>query len=190
MPHRNTAAPDALAATRPWQLAIVACWLASTALAFWWYGLRDRGTPAASARVAAFDPVQGHDAPQWLAARLTGAAPGPQPLTLVHLRDPDCGCNQAADTQVEDLRRQYAARGLRVATVAVHAGGPQAPRWLSATPAAALLDADGALLYLGPVADAGFCSRRATPVSRALDSAIAGVRAPARPTLATGCFCT
>ena len=66
----------------------------------------------------------------------------------------------------------------------------RAEAWLAATPAVALLDASGNLLYLGPVTDTGFCGTRSSRVVRALESALSGTPAPAQPTLATGCFCT
>lgn len=188
----SIAAPVRRDTRHRWHLAIVACWLTATGIAFWWHAARaadDAGTPAT---IADFDPARLPYAVRRLAsqAQAPAALADHAPFTLVHLRDPACRCNGVADLEVAELHRRFAARGVRVSELSVRAGASRAEAWLAATPAVALLDASGNLLYLGPVTDTGFCGTRSSRVVRALESALSGTPAPAQPTLATGCFCT
>ncbi|MCU0759888.1 MAG: DUF6436 domain-containing protein [Steroidobacteraceae bacterium] len=175
-------------ATRVREIALVACWLAATVLAFAWHGPRAWSAAGLPQRVAEFDAATQPALSHWLAARTPAAAGHAPAFRLLHLREAGCPCNAEADARMATLRARYAARGIEVVTVPLgrHAALPAG----MATPAAALLDADGALLYLGPVAGTAGCGRGATPLQRALDTVLAGARPDARPILTTGCFCT
>jgi hypothetical protein len=188
MPDTTPSAPCSPPPTRPREVAIVLGWLAATVLAFGWHGPHAWSAGGAPPVVADFDPATQPAAAQWLAARPPAAARHARTLTLLHLREPDCRCNAEADPQVAALRSRYAARGVEIVTLAP--GRLPGPPATTATPAAALLDADGTLLYLGPVADTASCAGGTTPLQRALDHALAGAPAEARPMLTTGCFCT
>jgi hypothetical protein len=176
-------------ASRIRDLLIVSCWLGGTVLAFAWHGPGGIGPAGGPAVLATFDPADA-SAVAWLAERASPATDAPRSTTLLHLREPGCRCNTDADRELDALRSAYAERGVRVVTVPVERGGTARPRWLTATPAAALLAADGRLLYLGPLDSPGFCARGGTPMRRALESALAGSPSAAQPMLGTGCFCT
>ena len=187
----STPVPTVARRRRPARdVAFIICWLLGTVFAFWWHGPGNRYASGSPSSVAEFDATRNPDMVRWLVARSPASFDSTTALTLLQLRDPRCTCNRGTDPKFDALRRKYAARGIRVETIAVDRATRGAPAWLAATPAAALLDAKGTVLYLGPIDDTAFCSRAATtPVERALDSALAGSPVPARPMLVTGCFC-
>ena len=183
-----TESPRPRPAARPRDLAVVLAWLVGTAGAFWWHVSPARLATLGDVQFAVFDPAAEPAIERWRSAHLRTAGASPPRLTLLHLGDPDCGCNRVADREVADLRRRYAASGLRVDTLVVD---PKGRAQRAATPAVALLDGRDRLRYFGPVDDPAFCSSHGGPVERALQVALKGAPPPpASPTLATGCFCT
>jgi hypothetical protein len=190
--------------------ALLVGWLGVTAWVFWWLelgGLRSLAEDAESReRLALFqadrlDPL----ALDHLGEAGASAAPG---AVVVHFRDPSCQCNAEADAHFLSLIARHQGRGVVFAvadppgTAASPARGlerlPRLPsaevarlwRGLPALPVAAVFDAQGKPVYVGPYANATRCSTaRGGPVEAALARAEQGRRETGTAGLALGCFC-
>lgn len=170
--------------------ALVLLWFCVVAAAFWWFAVRDLRGFAPTGSAALFSADQLSRVERFVEQqRSLRSGPGGA-LTLLHLRDPGCGCNRFADPHVAALRRDYAPRGVRVATLPVSRDRDDVADWLPATPAGLLLDAQGRILYLGPLSESANCGRDGAPVERALDQALAGHPTAAQTILGTGCYCS
>lgn len=187
MPATTPAARDG---NRITGLAPVLVWLAVVVAGFWWFALKDLRPFQRADSAALFTADDLPSIQRFVDQHGTRTGPGDSRLTVLHLRDAHCSCNRFTDPHVAELRSEYAARGVRVATLAIETGDAATRAWLPATPAALVLDAERRVLYLGPLSNSANCGREAAPVERVLDAALSGMRDAVTPTLGTGCFCT
>lgn len=139
---------------------------------------------------------------------------------MVHFWNPGCSCNKFNNGHVRDIIAQYQANGIRFITVVKSQAGADNSQRLaraqeifnvpalldtslqldlasapSATPAAAVVNAQGQLAYFGPYSDSAFCGSRSSSntgasfVETALDQILEGRNPEKINTLAFGCFC-
>ncbi|ALP51907.1 hypothetical protein Tel_01455 [Candidatus Tenderia electrophaga] len=189
-----------------WALSLVAGWLVFTAVAFWWFQLKDvRPFAPSSENRAVFFRA---DALLQRLGSLVEDAPTGR-ITVVHFWDPDCACSRFSDAHVAELIQAYGSRGVAFIVVpravaardearrrAVELFG--APVTVAAmddlampsSPAAAVLDAAGRLVYFGPYSNGAVCGAGGDAfVEKALDKALAGDTAQVLNMAAVGCFC-
>lgn len=196
-------------------IPLVLCWLSSTAYAFWWFEARD---------LRAFDTIPVDQAAfatpgtRVSLPALASAGDSSAPLVL-HFWNPACSCNRFNNPHVRDIVATYRAQGVRFLTVVRAAPGADTPALLAqareifntpallesalpldpdtlppATPAAAIINAQGQLDYSGPYSDSAFCGAAgeaagSTLVENALERILAGQTPQASERVAFGCFC-
>lgn len=179
--------------------ALVLAWLVGMAAAFTW-SIGQRLRPFARgdqllAPVGAVDLTLGR--PQ---------ADQPSVATLIHYRDPACGCSLPNDDHVARIAAQYAGRGVRFVLVEVPdadrsrplrvpwsrtltptaAGLPKVP----STPAAVVLDSTGQVAYFGPYSEGAGCFTGGGKfVEDTLERVLAGGHPRRVNLLASGCYC-
>ena len=168
-------------------IGILAFWLASVALAFWWFQAR------------LIQPFTEDFAP------FTELATSPTPLvennsdgiTVVQLVDEACYCSRVNQDHRDRIRQRYA--GSPVVFIEAQAGqempaslAQHLPQALEQTksPAALVINKHGRLEYFGPYSfGAGCFTGTGTYVERAIDRALANESHPQVNVLGTGCFC-
>lgn len=193
-----------------WAGALIALWLAGSALGFWWFTMKDLRSfaPQAQLGAQAFDGAAlAADLETLLAAR--GLEDGP--ATVLHFWDRDCACSRFNQDHLRQLSQRYRAAGVRFLVMARRGGATPAQPSLSAafgdavapfgaaaadapaipaSPAAAVFDADGRLAYLGPYSEGAAClAGNGDFVEQVLDKLLAGQRPRQINTAAFGCFC-
>lgn len=127
-------------------------------------------------------------------------------LTLIHLYNPECGCNRFAEPNLQRLVEHYAALGVRFLAAPAHglAANAAAPLGLpvisakystlvaagvKSSPAALIFDVNGRLVYYGPYSDSAWCGSTGNLVEPVLDRALSGLATVKRPRASRGCFC-
>lgn len=150
-------------------------WISLCASAYWYYQQRWQQAYPGTDGYALFNgQALGH----WLAQFHQAGR-----ITLVHLGRPECFCNRFTDPHRQQIQAHYQPLG--VAFVA-----PALPDELQvATPAAALMDANGRLAYLGAYSDSLLCSVGDGQVEPLLDQLLAGQQPDLLHTTGVGCFC-
>jgi hypothetical protein len=191
--------------SRPW--IIVALWLASAALGFWFFQLRDQ-QPFEKETEAVFDAsARAASAEAWYRSNVltapadTSHAAG----TVVHVYRAGCACNRFTEPHLAKIIARYRQEGVRfvlasreqsTAHVASIGSLPQFTipdqrelDWLGSTPAALVYDAAGKLVYFGPYSSAAWCGSSGGLVERILDRVLAGQTPRLQPFYVSGCFC-
>jgi hypothetical protein len=179
-------------------------WLGVTAWLFWQWQATGLGPAVADG--AAGDQFAQFDATRLdpgAVARLQTTAGAAARTVVVHLRDPGCACSRIADEHFLALVARHQADGVIFAVA--EAPGPRATpargmerlphltpaesellwRNLPAAPAAAVFDASGRPVYLGPCSTARGGPVEAAVAKAASESELAGPR----PAAMMGCFC-
>ena len=97
---------------------IVAAWLASAALGFWFFQLRDQ-RPFESERVTLFDATaRAVSAEAWYQAHFTGTADaGHVSATVVHIFRTGCACNRFTEPHLARIVARYRQEGVRFVDV-------------------------------------------------------------------------
>lgn len=110
--------------------------------------------------------------------------------TVVHIKSADCQCNWRAQSHITDLTGQAEQQGLQVRYLSLEASD-ELQRWLPATPAVILLNAQGELAYIGPYSAGAFCSSASSFVETLLP-ALTESSAPGGwvNTQSRGCYCS
>ncbi|MFC3607621.1 DUF6436 domain-containing protein [Stutzerimonas tarimensis] len=138
------------------------------------------------------------------ALKLPAELAGPGPVRLVHFWDPACPCNVGNQQHLAEMLLRY--RDAPVAFYAVQRPGSRGKlppplqaietltdfpgsETLPASPAVALWDARGELVYLGPYSEGAVCTSDNSFVEPIIDALLAGRQVRATQALAVACFC-
>lgn len=176
-------------------LTLFIVWLALLALAYWYFMIQplhwfdaSQTQPPALANTTA---------QQQLRNLLREQFPGLNPHTpwLVRFRQDDCRCERFVDPYHVELASQHPPSWQ---TITVDMDSPTLDvtlrhalaRWVTASPAAAVFDEAGTLVYFGPYHQDGICSAQNSYLEPILASL--GQPTPIAPllnTLVFGCFC-
>ena len=174
--------------------AVLAAWLAATALAFWWFQGRWQQPFAADFRPYAA-LAQQPELPAPLQHALRSGTTERRRAVVVDFRDPRCPCTRFNQPHRERIAAQFAARGVDFITIDP-ASNPElllnVQRWLPipASPAAMVFDDEGRLTYFGPYSvGVGCLTGAGNYVERALENTIAGRHAVQLNLLESGCYC-
>jgi hypothetical protein len=193
-----------------WPWIVVTAWLASAALGFWFFQLRDTRS-FESDSVTLFDAkARAASAEAWFRSNLSADA-GNVAATVVHIYRAGCACNRFTEPHLAKIAARYRQEGVRfvVATreqstayeSAMHPVSPidGLPQyaitdnpdldWLATAPAALVYDSAGKLVYFGPYSDAAWCGASGGLVERILDRLLAGQTPRLQPFYGSGCFC-
>jgi hypothetical protein len=193
-----------------WPWILVTVWLASAALGFWFFQLRDT-RPFESDSVTLFDTqARAASAEAWFQSHLAAGA-GHMTATVVHVYKPGCACNRFTEPHLAKIVARYAQAGVRfvvatreqsaaneISTQTVSAVGGLAQYaitdspdldWLAIAPAALVFTSAGKLVYFGPYSDAAWCGTSGGLIERILDRLLAGQTPRLQPFYGTGCFC-
>lgn len=165
---------------------------------FWHFMYRDIGRFSADdERLASFDANA-------LAAFSPGAPQGR--AHVVHFWNPDCACNRFNRTHTLSIMEGYRPLGVTFSVAVPHPRHqesalqrfPQAKEVIVAadinrtsSPASAVFDALGQLVYFGPYSEGAFCADEdGTPVELMLDELLnTGRTTPWLNLAAIGCYC-
>lgn len=199
-----------------WAGMLLGSWLASAALGFWWFSMKDLRSFAPQPLLGeqAFDTsaVSGGLEAALRAQFAQQAEPVAASATVLHFWDPDCACSRFNEAHVEQITASYAAMGVRFLVVDRRASPAQGPdlydafgqhveRYaaplqpleqlaIPASPAAAVFDREGRLAYFGPYSEGAAClTGNGDFVEQVLDKLLAGERPQQINTAAFGCFC-
>ncbi|MFS0825388.1 DUF6436 domain-containing protein [Pseudomonas phoenicis] len=138
------------------------------------------------------------------ALRLPAQLAGPGPIRVVHFWDPACPCNVGNQQHLAELLERFA--GAEVVFYAVRKPGSQGRlpaslkalhelpglpggATLPASPAVAIWDRQGALVYVGPYSEGAVCTSGNSFIEPILTALHAGRSVSATNTLAVGCYC-
>ncbi|MDZ5602948.1 DUF6436 domain-containing protein [Pseudomonas sp. RP23018S] len=138
------------------------------------------------------------------ALRLPAELAGPGPIRVVHFWDPACPCNVGNQQHLGELVERYAGDQVsfymaqkpgthgqlpaplnRLRSLPILPGSEQLP----ASPAVAIWDRRGTLVYLGPYSEGAACTASNSFIEPILDALRAGRPVNATNTLAVGCYC-
>ncbi|WP_312937162.1 DUF6436 domain-containing protein [Pseudomonas sp.] len=136
--------------------------------------------------------------------RLPAELAGPGPIRVVHFWDPACPCNVGNQQHLGELVERYA--GDEVSFYRVQKPGTHGPlpaplnrlqalttlpgsEQLPASPAVAIWDHQGTLVYLGPYSEGAVCNASNSFIEPILTALRAGRSINATNTLAVGCYC-
>ncbi|MEW6446174.1 MAG: DUF6436 domain-containing protein [Pseudomonadota bacterium] len=179
--------PGAASGTHPLAFGLFLLWIAGTVFGFWWFEYRDlRPYPATSGNAMVI--FQGHLAHGALAELRDRNASA----TVIGFMDPGCSCTRAAEDHFDDIETTFARQGVafkRLSPDKINLPDGVMP----ASPAAAVIDREGRLRYLGPLSDGAFCApNEGQFVERALKR-IADGRSPQDDgplsQMSFGCYC-
>ena len=190
----------------PWPWVVVTLWLASAALGFWFFQLRDQRPFESEAAVVFNAGARADSAQSWYRAALLPSMGSTRvAATVVYVYRPGCPCNRFTEPHLAGIVRRYRADGVRFVAASrdqstVHAQHPDGlPQftipgernldWLDSTPAALVYDSTGKLVYFGPYSSAAWCGASGGLVERILDRLLAGQTPRLQPFYASGCFC-
>lgn len=180
--------------------ALLTFWLSGTALAFYWSNAQRLRPFVAEAELGGLlQQLQRHDPGS------PAKVDPPAVATVLHYRDPDCGCSRVSDAHVQRIAQAYASRGVRFVLVdpaaspqgpggtwsaRLHPATPGLPR-VPSSPAAVVLDQRGAVAYYGPYSEGAGCfSGDGRFVETTLEHLLAGDQVQRFNLLATGCYCS
>lgn len=136
--------------------------------------------------------------------RLPDALAGPGPIRVVHFWDPACPCNVGNQQHLAELLEHFAGAPVSFYVVQKPASHGQLPtplkallpldnlpgsEHLPASPAVAIWDASGTLVYFGPYSEGAVCNSSNSFIEPILDALLQGRRVSATNTLAVGCYC-
>lgn len=135
---------------------------------------------------------------------LPAALAGPGPIRLVHFWDPACPCNVGNQQHLAELLQRYDERQVVFYVVQKPGSRGRLPEplrrlrpleaipgmdRLPASPAAAIWDGRGELVYLGPYSEGAVCSSENSFIEPILDALLDGRPVRSTQTLAAACFC-
>jgi hypothetical protein len=186
---------------------VVGLWLASAAIGFWFFQLRDQH-PFENEAVTVFDAsTRAASAESWYRSTLL-TAPADTPhvaATVVHVYRAGCACNRFTEPHLAKIVARYRQEGVRfVVASREQSTAPGASigglaqftipdhrnlDWLDSTPAALVYDRAGKLVYFGPYSSAAWCGISGSLVERILDRLLAGQAPRLQPFYGSGCFC-
>jgi hypothetical protein len=155
-------------------VALVAGWVALVVLGFWWFSARFF-MPFGEVLVS-FD---GRD--------IAAQSPSLNEVTVVGLIDKECACSGFAESHWSDLQREYPH--------VVFERASTTNRWsfllqsVGVSPAVAVWNADGRLVYLGPFSSGSMCGSGDDFVAMTLGSLAASDPVQWINQDAVGCFC-
>lgn len=127
-----------------------------------------------------------------------------QSIRLVHFWDPACPCNVGNQAHLLAIVQQFAPQGVRFYSVKRAGRKGQLPAVFSAvqaledehdwtqipaSPAAAIWNAQGDLIYFGPYTEGANCNVARGFVEPILEASLAGRSVQATHQLAVACFC-
>jgi Domain of unknown function (DUF6436) len=183
-----------------WPWIIVVAWLASAALGFWFFQLRDTRSFESDSLTLFDAKARAASAEAWFRSHLqTDAAH--VAATVVHIYRAGCGCNRFTEPHLAKIVARYRQAGVRFVVASreqatAYDGLPQysiADRpdldWLATAPAALIYNSAGKLVYFGPYSDAAWCGTSGGLVERILDRLLAGQTPRLQPFYGSGCFC-
>ncbi len=189
-----------------WPWMVVGLWLAGSALALWFFQLREQ-RPFEIEAPSVFDArARGESAEAWYrSVLLSGPQAVPPVATVVHVYRPGCTCNRFTEPHLARIVARYERQGVRFVLATrehpqvqpQHAGAlaqitiPDERKldWLDSTPAALIYDSAGKLVYFGPYSSAAWCGASGGLVERVLDRLLAGQAPRLQPFYSSGCFC-
>ncbi len=177
-----TAAPGNPRVTAVAAWFLLASWLLATAGAFWYFELGAEplvGTTMQSFALAARAPVEA-----WYREHV--AAPDAR-LTVVRLHAPHCACDRAITSESEKIEARFQARGVRFLDTA---DGRLRKAGVTAAPAALIFDAEGHLIYYGPLGASAWCATSGGMLESVLERALQGSTRFTSAPVTRGCFCT
>lgn len=117
--------------------------------------------------------------------------PDSQQITLYHFVDESCACTRFSIPHIEEVEARYA----HVRHVQVKAGETVASalrdrfNWVVASPALAIVSAQGNVLYYGPYTDGALCGEGQSLVDLVMDRPTDASNSQWLNVLAYGCFC-
>lgn len=129
---------------------------------------------------------------------------GAGPVRLVHFWDPSCPCSASNLAHLAEIVKHFAPLGVAFYSVQKPGSSGQLPAALSAlralpelagleqlpaSPAAAIWNAQGELVYIGPYSEGASCSLGNGFVEPILEAVLAGRPVKANAGLAVACFC-
>ncbi|WP_434457468.1 thiol-disulfide isomerase [Stutzerimonas urumqiensis] len=129
---------------------------------------------------------------------------GAGPIRLVHFWDPACPCNVGNQQHLAELIERYAGRGVAFYSLRKAAEGApdiaplpglqplarlEGAHQLPASPAVAIWDTTGRLVYVGPYSEGAVCTSSNSFIEPILESLLQGRPVSATHSLASGCFC-
>lgn len=187
-----------------WPWAVMGLWLASTALGFWFFQLRDQRPFESEARFDA--SARAASAEQFYRSSGIAAAGAPHAVaTVVHVYKAGCACNRFTAPHLAKIMARYRQEGVRfVAATREQSTADMRDfpglsefaipnradlEWLDSTPAALIYDSAGTLVYFGPYSSAAWCGASGGLVERILDRLLAGQAPRLQPFYSNGCFC-
>lgn len=180
--------------------ALLTFWISGTALAFYWSNAQRLRPFVAEEQLSGLLQQLPRPLPDSPAKTAPWAV-----ATLLHYRDPDCGCARVSDAHVQRIADAYATRGVRFVLVdpaaaapapggawsaRLHPATPGLPR-VPSSPAAVVLDRHGAIAYYGPYSEGAGCfSGNGRFVEATLERLLNGDQVQQFNLLATGCYCS
>ena len=186
---------------------VVILWLTATAILLWWFQSRSIQPFLAADQNPAL--VQAQAIEQRLKPWLPDSA-NPAAVTLIHFWNPDCLCNQVSSRHFEGLVKQFSASELDILVVVPASTSeqqidgftrlngsrmrimrlPADQNWVPASPALALMRADGHLGYFGAYGFGALCSVSDEDFfPNIVRQMSAGLYGPFTNMAGSGCFC-
>lgn len=167
-------------------------WLGAMLTGLWWY--KARFIRPFDQNVAVFSSQQ---------LRLPDSIAGPGAIRFVHFWDPACPCNVGNQQHLLELMERYAdsvefyylqkpgstGQLPKVLNKMRHLSGLPGGQDLPASPAVAIWDQTGELVYFGPYSEGAVCNSSNSFIEPVLDAVINQRPVNAVSTLAAGCFC-
>ncbi|AIR88646.1 thiol-disulfide isomerase [Pseudomonas cremoricolorata] len=129
---------------------------------------------------------------------------GPGAIRVVHFWDPSCPCNVGNQQHLSELVQRFAGPEVQFHTVRKPGSHGQLPQPLAdlpelpalpgsaqlpASPAVAIWDRQGTLVYFGPWSEGAVCNASNSFVEPIIQALRAGRTVTATNTLAVGCYC-
>ena len=135
------------------------------------------------------------------ALRLPPELAGPGPIRVVHFWDPACPCNVGNQQHLGELIEHFAPQGVSFHIVqkpgshGANLAGLKpltlltGSEHLPASPAVAIWDQEGHLVYFGPYSEGAVCNASNSFIEPILKAVLEGRSVSASNTLAQGCYC-
>lgn len=172
---------------------VLATWLVGAAYAVWFFELRYQRLFVSPAHATLFESgAEAPSAEDWFRRSLGGPniQGGMAGATVVHVYDANCPCNRFTEPHLAQIQAAYQQQHVKFVRVErSSSAGAGSPRWIEATPAALVFDAQGKLVYFGPYSDRAACGTSNGLVERVLDQLLAGQRPHPQLVISGGCFC-
>ena len=167
--------------------ALVSGWAVSTVYFFWDFQFRNVQSFIRAdllGNSSYFDETEFTTAAESIFSNYKNVKNGPYVFSFI---DTDCPCSKFTNKHIEELKLTYQGKGIQFVTI--KKGESSYFSKIPASPAAAVMDEKGKLIYFGPFSDQAVCGAGSGFIEPVLDDMLRGTKSRQMNLLATGCFC-